>query len=42
MAMTLRLGDAEDQALTAQAVREHRSKEEVARAAILEYTCGAL
>jgi predicted transcriptional regulator len=38
MAMTLRLTDAEDQALTEQAAREHRSKQEVARAAILEYT----
>lgn len=36
--MTLRLTDAEDRALTEQAAREHRSKQEVARAAILEYT----
>lgn len=38
MAMTLRLTDAEDLALTEQAAREHRSKQEVARSAILEYT----
>lgn len=38
MAMTLRLSDAEDRALTEQAAREHRSKQEVAKAAILEYT----
>jgi predicted transcriptional regulator len=38
MAMTLRLTDEEDRALTEQAAREHRSKQEVARAAILEYT----
>lgn len=38
MAMTLRLTDAEDQALAEQAAREHRSKQEVARSAILEYT----
>lgn len=37
MAMTLRLTEAEDRALTEQAAREHRSKQEVARAAILEY-----
>lgn len=37
MAMTLRLSVEEDKALTEQAAREHRSKEEVARAAILEY-----
>lgn len=36
--MTLRLNDDEDRALTEQAAREHRSKQEVARAAILEYT----
>lgn len=36
--MTLRLTDAEDRALTEQAAREHRSKQEVARAAIVEYT----
>ncbi len=38
MAMTLRLTEAEDRALTEQAAREHRSKQEVARAAIVEYT----
>lgn len=38
MAMTLRLTDAEDKALTEQAAREHRSKQEVVRSAILEYT----
>jgi predicted transcriptional regulator len=38
MAMTLRLTDAEDRALSEQAAREHRSKQEVARSAILEYT----
>ncbi len=38
MAMTLRLSDAEDKALTEQAAREHRSKQEVAKSAILEYT----
>lgn len=38
MAMTLRLTDEEDRALTAQAARENRSKQEVARAAIREYT----
>ncbi|MCK0112796.1 ribbon-helix-helix protein, CopG family [Ornithinimicrobium sp. F0845] len=38
MAMTLRLSDDEDKALTEQAAREHRSKHEVARSAILEYT----
>ena len=36
MAMTLRLTEAEDRALTEQAAREHRSKQEVVRAAILE------
>jgi predicted transcriptional regulator len=38
MAMTLRLTEEEDRALTEQAAREHRSKQEVARAAIREYT----
>lgn len=38
MAMTLRLDDAEDKALEETARREHRSKQEVARAAIREYT----
>jgi predicted transcriptional regulator len=38
MAMTLRLTEEEDRALTEQAAREHRSKQQVARAAILEYT----
>ena len=37
-ALTLSLTDAEDQALAAQEAREHRSKQEVARAAIVEYT----
>ena len=36
--MTLRLTDAEDRALTEQAAREHRSKQDVARTAIHEYT----
>jgi predicted transcriptional regulator len=38
MAMTLRLTEAEDAALTETAKREGRSKQEVARAAIAEYT----
>lgn len=38
MAMTLRLTDTEDKALSEAAAREHRSKQEVARAAIIEYT----
>jgi predicted transcriptional regulator len=38
MAMTLRLDEADDKALEETARREHRSKQEVARAAIREYT----
>ncbi len=37
MAMTLRLTEAEAQALRATAEREHRSMQEVARSAIREY-----
>jgi len=38
MAMTLRLDDALDEALEETARREHRSKQEVVRIAIQEYT----
>lgn len=38
MAMTLRLTDEETEALRRTAEREHRSMQEVARAAINEYT----
>lgn len=37
MAMTLRLSDDETEALRAQAEKEHRSMQEVARAAVRDY-----
>ena len=40
MAMTLRLADAEAEALRRRAEREHRSMQEVARQAIREYIEG--
>lgn len=41
MAMTLRLTDDEAAALRAQAEREHRSMQEVARAAVRQYVAQA-